>query len=180
MLIIPMPSRRQNQHPNPREWESSQCHRKWNKGTVNPNKPFLPYAALLGYFAMATVTGMELTWNTRQGTTEPNRTDGNHGALFTFSWVHGNIRKSWLLQYRLKYKWVLQREMGVGGNKEEHSWRETGGGCENRVSETSSLTKAENTGSWGDTKYLEFSSVCLLHNWRDQAAGLLCWFLSLQ
>lgn len=28
--------------PNPREWESSQCHRKWNEGTVSPDKPFLP------------------------------------------------------------------------------------------------------------------------------------------
>lgn len=38
---------------------------------------------------------------------------------------------------------------GGGGNKEEHSWRETGGGCENRVSETSSLTKLRTLGAEG-------------------------------
>lgn len=55
-------------------------------------------------------------------------------------------------------------EKNGGNSEEENSWREAAGRGENMAPETSSLTKANNTGSWEDTKHLESFSVCLLHN----------------
>lgn len=145
MLFVPTPSKRQDKHPNPREWESpsSQCHSKWNEGAAS--QTLSPLRCFGGVFCHSNSNrnGANLKYKAEDYRAQ---SDGNH-------WAHGNIRKSWLLQYRLKYKWILQREI-----------REAEGGGKNRVSETSSLTKAKNTGSWGDTKYLESSSVCLLHN----------------
>lgn len=138
MLTVLMPSKRQNRHQKTRHWECqpSQCQSKWNEGAMSQNKPFPPYVALGG------ILSQQWEWSypkiQGRGIQSPTRwhargCSGNHGALFTFCWgACRNIRKSWLLQYRQKDKWILQREVRVAARSTPRGWLWEAVGTESR------------------------------------------------